>query len=143
MDQQQFETFARANAKVPIAWPDDALTFNAEQFSEVDVRTLPPAKQAKFISALEAAVTEVQDRAGRGDPPQLRMRLAPGDSIADYLGALGDREALYQMRYRAAGHCWTSGGATDAGGPQGPYSRCQVRPQEAYLAAMARETYDT
>ena len=84
MNPQPLEVFAKANAKCPIAWPDDALTFNAEQFSEVDVRTLPPAKQAKFMSALEAAVTEVQDRAGRGDPPQLRMRLAPGDSIADY-----------------------------------------------------------
>ena len=139
MNPQPLEVFAKANAKVPIAWPDDALTFNAEQFSEVDVRTLPPAKQAKFVAALEEAISEVQDRASRGEPPQLRMRLAPGDSVAGYLTALGDRSALYDLRYRAAGHCWTSGGATCAGGPKPAYPR--ARPQEPYLAAMARETF--
>ena len=113
--------WVNTQAEIPLAWPDDEIMLAAEL--RTDENALERAQ--RFVRA--------------GHVPQLRMALAPGDTINDYLRALGDPDALMLIKRRAAVAKWNDGGAS--GSPNGKGDAYRP-PDLPYLRQMLAFTYD-
>jgi hypothetical protein len=95
---------------VPLAHPDDVILYVAES----------NPRRARVIDRARVYVQS-------GHIPQLRMALAPTDTLNDYLAALDSPTVMQQLRRRAAGAHFDSG---------------FVFPDLPYLALIRSQTID-
>lgn len=116
------DAFVRAQREMPLAWPDDTIILAAE---------LNPSN-ARVVARARRYVRD-------GHVPQLRMLLADGDTVRDYMAALDNPQFMRQIRQRSAVAVWNAGGALWGPKPGGRKWRCPDRP---YLRAMLAATYD-